>query len=156
MFQINRKIINTDWFRFDLIRFRKDFPVRGMNEKTVACPLSPGKESPQKRPISFPLVIAILINWLIPTKVFWQKNIARAILLQIPVWMRQFTRIRMTCQTCVVLAHNFPERMLNKIFASAYTGDERKTYVYYMYVCICYMYAYIYYMSSFPWRRSSV
>ena len=27
LFQINRKMVNTIWFRFDLIRFRKHFPA---------------------------------------------------------------------------------------------------------------------------------
>ena len=34
-FQNNRKIVNTIWFRFNLIRFRKDFSVRKTQRKDL-------------------------------------------------------------------------------------------------------------------------
>ena len=37
-FQINRKMVNTIWFRFELIRFRKDFSMCGQVEwKAALC-----------------------------------------------------------------------------------------------------------------------
>ena len=39
-FQINRKMVNTIWFQFDLIRFRKDFSVCTLNPDRMQMPVS--------------------------------------------------------------------------------------------------------------------
>ena len=42
-FQINRKMVNTIWFRFDLIIFRKDFSVCGSSRAVIRGPLTDGQ-----------------------------------------------------------------------------------------------------------------
>ena len=40
-FQIKRKMVNTIWFQFDLVRFRKDFSVCGNNSPQLSDKLPP-------------------------------------------------------------------------------------------------------------------
>ena len=93
LFQINRKMVNTIWFRFDLIKFRKDFSVYIHWGKF--CNFN----NTLKR------VIEILWNWYITKGIL--TRIARVILVEIPIEICQFTRIPMTLKSVVLYICDF-------------------------------------------------
>ena len=122
-------MVNTIWFRVDLIRFRKDLCVcvllftrdgtcvwdlisltRGSNQYII---WAQNTHTPDEQFCNinwdiFKRVCGILVNWIIAT-MYFDERIAHYILIKILVEMCKFTGIKMNCLNVLFMLPNCSE-----------------------------------------------